>query len=83
MIEIACLRPEIEQAATLAHERQHAAEIAEAPWVVDAPTLAAYYRRIGQETDPSDGGRRFETPAARAIAARVHRELSSAARSSY
>lgn len=61
------------QTATLAHELQHAVEIAEAPSVRDPLTMADHYRRIGIAI-----GRHplvFETAAARAVGERVHREM--------
>jgi hypothetical protein len=74
-IELACVRTRDHQIATLAHELQHAAEIARAPWVVDAPTLAQYYAQIGGRVDAEAGVRTFETDAARTVAARVRLEI--------
>src|SRR5437773_5391709 len=74
-IELACIRTRDHQIATLAHELQHAAEIARAPWVVDAPTLARYYSQIGGRVDAEAGVRTFETDAARIVAARVRHEI--------
>jgi hypothetical protein len=62
------------QVATLAHEMQHAVEVAQAPSIHDSETMAQHYRSIGTAV-----GRHpliFETMAARAVAERVHRELS-------
>jgi len=55
------------------HELQHAVEIADAPEVVDVPSLVAFYRRVGQVM--SSGGRTFETNAAVATERRVLLEL--------
>jgi len=55
----------------LAHELQHAVEIAQAPEARDAQALEALMRRIGW----CRGGRLFETGAALAIEARVRLEL--------
>jgi hypothetical protein len=74
-IELACPRSRDTQMATLAHELQHALEIADASWVVDAPTLARHYRRIGIALGDTPGGATFETDAAQAIGARVRHEL--------
>lgn len=60
-----------ERAAMLAHELQHAREIAEAPWVWDVATMDQYYEVIGYRV----GIDRHETDAARAIAAIVQREV--------
>lgn len=60
--------------AILGHELQHAVEIAEAPEVVDVPSLVALYERIGFG-DQRLGRRWFESAAAQAIARRVQREL--------
>jgi len=74
-IELACPRTRDAQMATLAHELHHAVEIARAPWVVGADTLARYYETIGVVTDPGRDRLTFETEAARETAARVRREL--------
>jgi hypothetical protein len=74
-IELACPRTRDAQMATLAHELHHAVEIARAPWVVDANTLARYYETIGVVTDPARDRLTFETEAARETASRVRREL--------
>jgi hypothetical protein len=58
------------QIAYLGHELQHAVEIANAPEVVDAATLEAYYRRVGEES--VDG---YDTPAAREMGLTVWNEL--------
>jgi len=57
----------------IAHELQHAVEIADAPEVVDGATLRIFYRRIG--TPSADRGV-YETASAVAVAARVSLELS-------
>jgi hypothetical protein len=74
-IELACPRTRDAQIATLAHELHHALEIARAPWVVGAETLARYYETIGVATDSAHDRLTFETEAARETAARVRREL--------
>lgn len=61
--------------ALLAHELQHAVEIARAEGVVDNATLETLYRAIG-EVACEDGRRReYDTPAARRIGALVLTEL--------
>jgi hypothetical protein len=60
-------------AALLAHELQHATEIARAPDVVDDAGVLRLYRIIGEERG---AGNAFETAAAREVGARVRTELS-------
>ena len=60
-------------AALLAHELQHASEIARAPDVVDDAGILRLYRSIGEERA---AGNAFETAAAREVGARVRGELS-------
>jgi hypothetical protein len=61
------------QVATMAHELQHAVEIASAPWVHNQATMAQYYRLAGMTvgTKPLT----FDTDAARDVGVRVQREL--------
>ena len=40
----------------VAHELRHALEIAEAPWVVDGPTLSQLYQNIGYPTLRTNDG---------------------------
>ena len=68
-------RPEAgvhEAVALIAHELRHAVEIAGAPEVHDDATLAAFYTRIGKR---SIGENFFDTIEARAVGARVRKEL--------
>lgn len=58
--------------AEIAHELQHAVEIAEAPEVVDGTTLGALYDRIGTQGARTDV---HETANAIAVARRVSKEL--------
>jgi hypothetical protein len=58
-------------ACQIAHELQHALEIAEAPDVIDERSLAGLYRRIGHVS----GVNSFETIDALAVQRRVCREL--------
>jgi len=60
----------------LAHELQHALEVAADPAVRDSAGLAALYRRIGWEAQRG----RFETAAARDVGTRVRKELVESAR---
>jgi hypothetical protein len=62
-------------AALLAHELQHATEIARSPDVKDDSGLRRLYRAIGEERG---AGNAFETAAARDVGARVRTELSRA-----
>jgi hypothetical protein len=56
----------------IAHELQHALEIAAAPSVVDDASLRKFYKRIGAGTSNASG---FDTDAARAAGERVRGEL--------
>ncbi|HJZ75709.1 MAG TPA: hypothetical protein VKE51_28440 [Vicinamibacterales bacterium] len=58
----------------LAHELQHAAEIARAPSVVDERSLAALYLRIGVDCARNWLERRFDSAAAIEVGARVTRD---------
>jgi hypothetical protein len=60
-----------ERVASLAHELQHAMEVARAPEVRSEAALAALYGRIGWETR----AHRFETAEARATGTLVRKEL--------
>jgi hypothetical protein len=75
IIEIACPRTRDMQMATLAHELQHAVEIARAPWVVGAATLAQYYARIGDQVGGDATTVMFETAAAHEVGLRAWHEL--------
>jgi len=75
VIELACGRSELAQMATLGHELFHALEIAGAPAVVNAATLADLYSRIGTKTTDSGGLRTFETEAAAAAGVLARRQL--------
>jgi hypothetical protein len=74
LIELACVRPRVTQMATFGHELFHALEIAAAPSIVDAATLAAHYERVGMRVGKSSA-RMDETRAARDMATRVVREV--------
>jgi hypothetical protein len=75
LIELACVRPRVTQVATFGHELFHALEIAAAPSIVDAATLAAHYERVGMRVGESSDARMYETRAARDMATRVVREV--------
>jgi hypothetical protein len=62
------------RAAMLAHELQHAVEVARAPEVVDARTFAALYRQIGAAAEQGCA-ECYDTPAARRTAQIVWDEL--------
>lgn len=78
-IEVDCRQNRIDQLAALAHELQHAVEIAGAPSVWDARSLAALYTSIGSLTGYSGGGETYETAAAAETGRRVRIELTNAA----
>ena len=61
--------------AMLAHELQHAAEIADAPAIVDEHSLAREYERIGYRGHALHGGLAFDTKAAVDVGRRVAEEL--------
>jgi len=75
VIELARDRPRIVQMSTLGHELFHATEIAAAPAVIDARTLAAHYASIGVRTASSAGRLTFETQAAAAAGERARQEI--------
>jgi hypothetical protein len=75
VVELACGRSLITTLAILAHELHHACEIADTPAIVDAPTLAAHYLRIGMRLSAEYGHTRFETEGAANTGARVRNEL--------
>jgi hypothetical protein len=75
VIELACDRSELTQMATLAHELQHALEIAGEPSVVDIPTLVRFYTRVGSALQPMGVTMTFETQAAADTGARARHEL--------
>jgi hypothetical protein len=64
--------------ALLAHELQHAAEIADTPSIVDDESLGREYGRIGYRSHASHGGVAFDTKAAVDTGRRVAAELTSA-----
>jgi hypothetical protein len=75
VIELSCLRNNIVQMSTLGHELYHALEIALEPSIVDARTLAAHYRRIGEAQGDNIGRQTFETGAAFEAGRRTRRQL--------
>jgi hypothetical protein len=75
VIELSCIKSSIVQMATLGHELYHALEIAQESSIVDTHTLAAHYRRIGQQQGDSVGRLTFETEAAYEAGRRTRREL--------
>lgn len=70
--------PADHRAAILAHELQHAVEVARNGFVVDQATLAVLYKHIGYETGRDPDRRRYETDDARRIAALVLADLRTA-----
>ena len=64
--------------AMLAHELQHAAEIADTPSIVDSESLGREYERIGYRSRAAHGGLAFDTRAAVETGRRVAEELTSA-----
>src|SRR4030095_6976006 len=64
------------QIALIGHELQHAVEIADAPEVVDLPSLAREYQRIGFLNPRLTPGVSFDSSAAVDAGYRVLREIS-------
>ena len=76
VVRLAPLPSRAQQIAILAHELQHAVEVADAPAIVDSASLAREYLRIGRVTRHSPaGGIAFDTQAAIDIGQRVLVEL--------
>lgn len=75
-VRLAWDRPLMRKIASLAHELQHAVEIAEHPAIVDRLTLAREYSRFGLVHESADGNTTsFDTVAAIDVGRRVWREL--------
>jgi hypothetical protein len=77
VIRVASGRSKDQQLAMLGHEMQHAVIIADAPSVVDSPTLKREFERVGKLTQPSVGDDFFfESPAAEEMRRRILAEVS-------
>jgi hypothetical protein len=74
-VRIACALSGPHLIAMLAHELQHAVEIAAAPSVVDELSLAAEYRRIGFASHAMPRGAGFDSRAAIEVGFRVWHEV--------
>lgn len=70
--------PADQRASVIAHELQHAVEVARAAYVVDHATLSVLYKHIGYETGRDPDRRRYETDDARRIGALVLADLKAA-----
>lgn len=80
VVRIAHFRSVAAQIAILAHELQHAVEVADTPAIVDGPSLAREYQRMGYvNTWSSIPGVAFDTHAAVRAGKRVLREMSGSA----
>jgi hypothetical protein len=76
VVRLARLRSRERQIAIMAHELRHAIEIADAPDVIDGPSMAREYRRIGYVSSPPSGDRlTFDSHAAVDAGVQVLREL--------
>ena len=73
--------PADRRAAALAHELQHAVEIADAAFAIDHASFAALYRDIGYESGGAPQANCFETTEAIRVGARVLTEFRAAASS--
>jgi hypothetical protein len=68
--------PRAQQIAIMAHELQHAVEIADTPAIVDGPSLVREYRRIGYANEATSlPGVSFDTDAAVNAGKQVLKEL--------
>jgi hypothetical protein len=68
--------PRLQQIAMMAHELQHAVEIADHPSIVDGPSLVREYQRIGYENPWNQlPGVAFDTQAAVRVGEQVLKEL--------
>ena len=67
------------QIALIGHELQHAVEVADAPDVIDLPSLAREYQRIGFLSPQLNPGVSFDSSAAVDAGYRVLREMSGGA----
>ena len=77
VIRVASGRSKDQQLAMLGHEMQHAVIIADAPSVVDSPTLKREFERVGKLTQPSVGDDFFfESPIAEEVRRRIIAEVS-------
>jgi hypothetical protein len=77
-IGIRIVGPPASAIALLAHELQHAAEIADDAGVIDRATFHALYERIGIRCRSEPGAASYDTFAARNMALRVMSELQAA-----
>jgi hypothetical protein len=75
LLQIACLRRRIDEFAILGHELRHAAEVAAAPAIVDARSMARHYVIIGMLAHETQGRQCYETRAAKEIGRRVQDEV--------
>jgi hypothetical protein len=75
-VRLVLRREKARNIATLAHELQHAVEIAERPWIVDEASLGRAYIHIGHATPSTDQAvHTFDTAAAGAMGRQVWREV--------
>ena len=76
LVRIACLLDGRSQIAMLGHELRHAVEIADAGSIVDEPSLADAYQRIGFASGVMRAGTGYDSRAAINAGRRVWEELS-------
>ena len=75
-VAVRCSLPPRRQLSFLAHELQHAVEIADNVEIADADSMESYYADVGFETHVDNSHHRsFETDAALSVQRRVEREL--------
>ena len=78
VIRVASGRSRDQQLATLGHEMQHAVVIADAPTVVDSPSLRKEFERVGKLTQqPVGDDFFFESPVAEDVKRRILSEVAS------
>jgi hypothetical protein len=74
-VDINCMLAQRRQVALLAHELQHALEIAERPDIVDVEAMESMYEDIGFQSFENGRHRGFETDEALEVQEMVDREL--------
>lgn len=75
VVRLRPLSSTLDEVAVLAHELQHAVEIAERPAIVDASSMERAYRQMGRPNGWVPRGVAFDTRAAADVGAHVAREL--------
>lgn len=74
-VDVSCFLPDAAKITLLAHEFQHALEIAGRSDIVDSDSMESYFQDIGFQTYFDGNHKAYETEAAIAIQERVRAEL--------